>query len=105
MPAVEVPVRVCPKKSFVPARDYLCESRGSVGFAGAPDLDDGVVGEGEVVVEEMFLPDDGGEEMRVYFGNGVVYERLEMGAEFGDGHVVCVCVYFVAAEMEEGGVV
>ena len=98
-------MRICPEKSFVPARDYLCEGGRTTGFSCAPDLDDGVVGEGEVVVEEMFLPDDGGEEMRVYVGNGVVYERLKMWAEFGDGHVVRVCVYFVAAEMEEGGVV
>ena len=51
----------------MPARNYLGEGGGTVGFAGAPDLNNGVVGESEVVVEEMFLPDDGGEEMRVYF--------------------------------------
>ena len=28
-----------------------------------------------------------------------------MWAEFGDGHVVRIGVYFVAAKMEEGGVV
>ena len=35
----------------------------------------------------------------------MVEEGLQMGAEFGGGHVVGVCVDFIAAKVEEGGVV
>ena len=47
------------------AGDYAGERGGGVGGAGAPYLDDGGGGEGEVVVEKVFFPDEGGEEVGV----------------------------------------
>ena len=83
---------------------YAGEGGGGVGVggAGAPYLDDGGGGKGEVVVEEMFFPDEGGEEVGVHERGGVINEGLEMGPEGGGGHVVSGCGDFVAAEVEEG---
>lgn len=88
--------------------DYAGEGGGGGGVGsvgtGAPYLDDGGGGEREVVVEEMFFPDEGDEEVGVDERQSVVEEGLEMGPEFEGGHVVGGRGDFVAAKVEEGGV-
>lgn len=80
--------------------DYAGEGGGGVGGAGTPYLDDAGGGEREVVVEEMFFPDEGGEEVGFHERDGVIDEGLEMRPEFERGHFVSGCGDFVAAEVE-----
>ena len=101
VPAVEIPVRVCAEEGSVAPSDHFGESGSVAVHAGTPDLDDGVGGQGQVEVEDVFFPYDWGQRVRVNDGNRVVDEGLQVRFQFRGRHVICACVDFVAAEVEE----
>ena len=56
MSAVEVPVRVRFEESFVAAPDHFGKCGSVAVRTGAPYLDDGIRGQGQVNVEEVLFP-------------------------------------------------
>ena len=79
VPAVEVPVRVGTEEGPVAASDDFGEGGAVAGRAGAPYLDDGVGGQRQVEVEDVFFPDDWGQGVGVDDRDGVVDEGLQVG--------------------------
>ena len=82
------------------APDHFGKGGAVAGRAGAPDLDDGVGGKGQIEIEKVLFPDDRGQRMGVDEREGVVEEGLEVGCHLRERHVVRVGVDLVAAEVE-----